>query len=154
MDVAITNANELKLEIERLKGLKTVQENAIKQHFNSPRAVLGTIVSIFYKNKTGHEGIDLSKFNIGNLFSKYILPLTLNKTLFRKSGFVVKALAAFASRKAVGLLNEKHVAAIWDKIKPHLPISIAEKSNPKKRTSFFSSLLTKQNKKAKGLKSV
>lgn len=147
MNVVTTNTAELRFEIERLKGLKTVQENAIKQHFNSTRAILGTIKSVFSKNKNSSESIDFSKYDISSLISKYILPLTLNKTLFRKSGFITKALVALASRKAAGLLNDKYVAAIWDKIKPHLPTSIYKTLATKKRTSFFSSLLPERNKK-------
>jgi len=142
MDVAINNSTDLNLEITRLQGVKSVQEAAIKQHFNSPQAILGTITSIIRKkdNQT-FAGNDITAW-----LSKTLLPLTLDKTVFRKSGFVVRALVRLLSRKASSLINDKNMTPLWDKIKGILPEAIVEKISPKKKRSFLRLLPAKTSK--------
>lgn len=149
MDIAINNAADLKFEIERLRQSKTEQEMVIKQHFDSPRAILGTIASLFFKHQPGHAG---EGYDIGGMLSKFLLPFTLNKTLFRKSGFMVKALVGFLSRKASGLVNDKTAGPLWDKIRSLIPQSLIPKATLKKPSSFFSFLSPKPSKDQKKLK--
>jgi hypothetical protein len=51
------------------------------------------------------------------LASRFLLPFTLNKTLFRRSNFLIKMLVRIASQRVSRLINEKSVGTIWDKIK-------------------------------------
>jgi hypothetical protein len=129
MDAVIQNAADLQVEIIRLKQQKTEQEAVIKQRFNSPHATLGTIASLFYKPKTGDD--------IMGWLSKLILPDTLNKTLFRRSNFVVKALVRLLSRKASHYVNNKSVGSFWDKIRSIIPQAITGNIAPKKAKPFL-----------------
>lgn len=134
MDAAIKNSAELKLEIERSKSLLAEQEKAIKQHFNSPRAILGTITSFFQRKHHSNSAFDISKYDISGLISKFILPLTLNKTLFRRSGVMAKALVTAISQRASGLLSDDRVASIWQNIRSHIPNDI-KKALPQRSAS-------------------
>ncbi len=123
MDISINNASELKAEIARLKMVEEEQSIAIKARFSTPSALFHTIVSIFPKSPEGKGGF----FNqdIFGLLSRIVLPLTLNKTIFRNSNFLIKTLVGFLSQKASHLVNENVVTGAWDKVK-----SIFDKKKP------------------------
>jgi hypothetical protein len=113
-DVSINNAGDLKAEIIRLRQLRGEQGTAIQTRFSSPSAIYHTIGSLFPKSADGKNGI----FNqdIFGLLSRVLLPLTLNKTIFRNSNFIVKALVGYLSQKASHFVNEDKVMGVWDKI--------------------------------------
>ena len=123
MDTSINNASELRAEIARLKMVSEEQSLAIKDRFNTPSALFHTIISIFPKSPEGKGGF----FNqdIFGLLSRVLLPLTLNKTIFRNSNFLIKTLVGFLSQKASHLVNENVVTGAWDKVK-----SLFEKKKP------------------------
>jgi hypothetical protein len=50
------------------------------------------------------------------IISRIILPLTLNKTVFRNSNFLIKGLVGFLSQKASHFISEDSVTGLWDKI--------------------------------------
>jgi hypothetical protein len=126
MDVQIRDINELRLEISRLKGLEREQAILIRQRFSSIPAIFSTFFSLFPKSNTAEKiggaggGIDIIQ-----LISSFVLPFTLNKTLFRRSNFLVKALVRLASQKVSQYLTKKNLGFIWDKIKSLIP----EKAN-------------------------
>ena len=143
MDTAISNTAGLKLEIARLKQKKDDQELIIKQHFKSPKAIFGTLKSIFHKPSLTNELITPANWvgrDVTAWLSKLLLPITLNKTLFRKSNFIVKALVGFASQKASTFVNDKTIHTLWDKMKTVLPDAVLEKFEPKKKRSLFNLL--------------
>jgi hypothetical protein len=118
MDKPIRNSWELKEEIVRLRALEKEQSHAIGQRFSSPAAVFSTIYSLFPKR----SGVDENRTNIFNqdfvsILSRFLIPLTLNKTLFRNSGFIIKTLVGLVSQKASGYINEDSVVGLWDKMK-------------------------------------
>jgi len=119
MSEPITNITELRAEIERLRMVKTEQEVAIKAHFSSPSAIISTVFSGFGSEK-GKGGIFETDDLIG-LISRFVLPFALNKTIFRKSNFIVKAIVGLVSQKASGFINEKSLTSIWDKVKDVIP---------------------------------
>jgi hypothetical protein len=118
IDLPITNHVDLKNEILRLQGLEIEQSAALRQRFSSPGAIFSSIFSIF---KTGEAGGDKDGgvFNQDFLgvISRFILPFTLNKTLFRNSNFLVKALVGLVSQKASHYISEDSVEGVWDKAK-------------------------------------
>jgi hypothetical protein len=134
MDAVIYNISDLKEEIERLKASKKIQEEAIKSHFNSPGAIFHTVTSLF-KHK-GAAGESSSLFGAGqdivSLISRFVLPFVLNKTLFRSSNFIIKAMVGLLSQQASGFINEKSVTSVWDKIKSVIPNLIHKKNKPAK----------------------
>jgi len=118
MDPSIKNSWDLRQEIIRLKGLEEEKSIALKARFSSPVAIFSTLYSLF--PKTNHNGEDRSNiFNqdFVSIISRFLIPLTLNKTLFKNSGFLVKALVGLVSQKASGYVNEDSVVGLWDKAK-------------------------------------
>jgi hypothetical protein len=123
--MTINNIDDLRDEIARLKAQKNVQEAAIKEHFASPKAIFQTLLAPF-------KGSDIkeSLFNhedILSLVSRFFLPFALNKTFFRKSNFLIKALVGLVSQKASGFITQDNVTSIWDKIKSFIPSRKANK---------------------------
>jgi hypothetical protein len=122
MNIPIKNINDLREEIFRLKAVERDQSVALAQRFKSPSAVFSTLMSLFPKSE--HSGETEKGFfdqDIVGLLSRIILPFTLNKTLFRKSNFIVKTLVGLVSQKASHFITEDSVVSIWDKVKSWLP---------------------------------
>ena len=119
MDLPIRNVTDLRLEIDRLRGLEQQQSIAIGRRFSSPSATLSTIFSLF-SGSPAADGTKSSSFfdqDIVGLLSRFILPFTLNKTIFRNSNFLIKTLVGLVSQKASHFITEDSVAGVWDKIK-------------------------------------
>lgn len=118
MDPIIKNSWDLKEEIVRLREEEKIQLIALKQRFNSPAAVFSTVYSLFPKGShTGEHRSNIFNQDFVSIISRFLIPLTLNKTLFKNSGFLVKALVGLVSQKASGYVNEQSVGTLWDKAK-------------------------------------
>ena len=118
MTLPIKNSVELRHEIYRLQGVEAEQSEALKKRFSSPGAVFSTVMSLFPKSDD-KEDKNSSLFNqdfIG-LISRFVLPIALNKTLFKNSGFIVKTIVGLLSQKASHYINEDSVGGIWGKVK-------------------------------------
>ncbi len=140
MIVPIKSIHDLRNEIVRLETLNVQQEAAIKQRFSSPSTIYKTILSAFPKSSgsTTEKSLNvkglLNQDIIGAL-SNFLLPLTLNKTLFRGSGFITRSIVTFLSKKASGYINQDSVASGWDKFKTmvsnvKIPDTVASKIKP------------------------
>lgn len=117
MDIPVNNINDLRSEIIRLEKLKQQQEMDLKKRYNSPSSVFSAAFSLF--NKSGDPKA-ASKFftpDIIGLVSRFVLPITLNKTLFKGSNVLVKTLVGLVSQKASAFINDDAVHSIWDKAK-------------------------------------
>jgi hypothetical protein len=112
-DVTINNAEDLKTEILRLRHLKEEQGEAIKARFSSPGAAISSLMTVFPKGSK----YDIFHQDFLGLISRIVLPLTLNKTLFRNSNFLIKGLVGFLSQKASHFISEDSVTGVWDKVK-------------------------------------
>jgi len=118
MDAPIKNSWELKQEIVRLRGLEREQSIALKARFSSPAAIFSTIYSLFpKKTNNGEHKSNIFNQDFVSIISRFLIPLTLNKTLFKNSGFLVKTLVGLISQKASGYVNEGAVVGIFDKVK-------------------------------------
>jgi hypothetical protein len=118
MNLTIKTSKDLKDEIMRLEGLEIQQRLALKAHFSSPSAIFSTIFSMF--STPGTEGIKEARFfkqDFLGLLSRFVLPITLNRTLFKHSNFLIKALVGILSQKASKYISEDSVVGVWDKIK-------------------------------------
>ncbi|MDB4901230.1 MAG: hypothetical protein JWQ63_511 [Mucilaginibacter sp.] len=126
MDLPVKNIDDLRLEIYRLKGLEEQQSFALRQRFNSPLAIFSTIFSLIPKSQgtNGLKSGGLFNIDIVQLMSSFLLPFTLNKTLFRRSNFLIKGLVRIVSRRASRFINEDSVSSIWDKVKSFIPDKI------------------------------
>lgn len=112
MKIKIENIDDLRLEIDRLEFQCVQQEavlayraNTVVNKFRTPLRLLDKLSSWFgsddEKRKDEHDWVS-SAFQA-------ILPMALDKLFFRKSGFIVKALAALASQNAATLINKNTV---------------------------------------------
>ena len=118
MEPIIKNSWDLRQEIIRLKGVEAEQAMALKARVSSPVAVLTTLYSLFPKaNNTGENKTNIFNQDFVSILSRFLIPLTLNKTLFKNSGFIIKALVGLVSQKASGYINEDSVMSVWDKVK-------------------------------------
>jgi hypothetical protein len=117
MEVPIKNSWDLRQEIIRLKELEQEQSLALKERFSSPMAVFSTVYSIFPKSSEGEHKTNIFNQDYISIISRFLIPLTLNKTLFKNSGFIIKALVGMVSQKASGYINEGSVYGVWDKVK-------------------------------------
>ncbi|MBE9583901.1 hypothetical protein IM792_05530 [Mucilaginibacter sp. JRF] len=117
--IPIKNIDDLRSEIARLTIAEDVQSVALKLRFSSPSALFATALSIFPKSATldGVKGAGFFKQDFLGLISRFLLPLTLNKTLFRSSNFLVKALVSVLSQKASNYISEDSVTGVWGKVK-------------------------------------
>ncbi|HWZ04521.1 MAG TPA: hypothetical protein VNX40_12980 [Mucilaginibacter sp.] len=119
MDLPVRNIEDLRSEISRLKGLEQEQSVALAQRFKSPGAILSSIISIFHNPANAGERKESGFFDqdIVSLISRFVLPITLNKTIFRNSGFIIKTLVGLVSQKASAFITEDMLVGLWDKAK-------------------------------------
>jgi len=121
MDIPVKNIFDLQSEIIRLEKMKQVQEMDLKQRFSSPSAIFSSLKSIFPKSPEGEAGsAGIGSFlspDILSLVSRFVLPFALNKTIFKRSGFIVKTLVGLASQKASSYISEDSVTSVWGRVK-------------------------------------
>jgi len=117
MDLPVRNIEDLRNEIARLKGVEREQSLALGKRVESPGALLSTIMSLFHSpaNTDGTKSGSFFDQDIVGLISRFVLPFTLNKTIFRNSGFIVKTLVGLVSQKASHFINEDMVVGLWEK---------------------------------------
>jgi hypothetical protein len=119
METPIRNIFELQGEIGRLKNLEAEQAVALKARFSGPSAIFSTVLSLFPGSATvdGVKNAGFFNQDFLGLISRFVLPLTLNKTLFKNSNFIVKTLVGILSQKASHYISEDNVSGIWGKAK-------------------------------------
>ncbi len=128
MDIPVRTISDLHAEIIRLEALKQQQEKDLKQRFDSPASIFSVIKSFFHKPGDSKNGIlDQDLFG---LLSRIILPFTLNKTIFKSSGFLVKTLVGLVSQKASAYISEDSVTSVWDKAKGLVTSLLKKKKKP------------------------
>lgn len=115
MNTLIRNRSDLRAEIFRLQQAKLEKQIVLKQHFSSPLAVISTVFGLIGGSSKSDD--KEPKEDWVGFLSRFILPLTLNKTLFRGSGFLMKALVGIASQKAANYISSDSVSSVWDKAK-------------------------------------
>ncbi len=110
----ITNVQELRIEINRLKALDSEQTTALKMRFSSPSAIFASALTLFPKSAATSGVLDagLFKQDFLSLISRFLIPLTLNKTVFRHSNFLVKLMVGLVSQKASGYVTESAVEKV------------------------------------------
>jgi hypothetical protein len=132
-NTTIANRGELQSEIQRLITLENAQRIALAYRFSSPAAICAAALTLFpgsaaARRVTGHAFFQQDLFS---LMSRFLIPMTLNKTIFRRSGFLVKLLVGLVSQKAAGYFTESAMGNLFAEGK-----------------SFFGKLLTKKEMEA------
>jgi hypothetical protein len=140
MEPQIRNIDDLRLEIYRLKGLEQQQGLALRERINSPSALLSTIFSLIPRPQIsdGVKAAGLLNMDIVQIISSFLLPFTLNRTLFRRSNILTKGIVTLFSRKMSRFINEESVSNVWDKVKSFIP-------------DKFQSLFSDKNKNVKAV---
>ena len=122
---SIKNVDELRAEISRLKLLKMEQESYLSDQFallqdklESPLRFFDKITSWFPKMNNNLNSLGSSDSNSDWVTNslRVGLPFLFNKILFRKAGFIKKALLLVATQKVAGGLNQDKIAKVVDKI--------------------------------------
>lgn len=127
MTLPIRNTVELRDEIYRLQGVEAQQSAALKKRFSSPGAIFSTVKSLFPKSDDEDDkNSSLFSQDFIGLISRFVLPIALNKTLFKNSGFIVKTLVGLLSQKASHYINEDSVGDVWSKVKHLFEENISE----------------------------
>ncbi|MCC8424828.1 hypothetical protein [Mucilaginibacter sp. UR6-11] len=117
-NLPINNHTDLKNEILRLQGLEREKGAAIQQRFSSPGAIFSSVFSLFGKgDKEGAKDGGIFNQDFLGVLSRFAIPFALNKTLFRNSNFIIKALVGLVSQKASHYISEDSVETVWDKAK-------------------------------------
>lgn len=152
MIVPIKSIHDLRNEIVRLETLTVQQEAMLKQRFSSPSAIYKTLLTLIPKSATKtNSGKPAQLTGLNAIFnqdiigavSKFLLPLTLNKTLFKGSGFITRSIVTFLSQRASAYINHETVTSGWDKLKTSVL------SKVKIPNSFFDSLKSTPKKTVK-----
>ena len=122
MEIAIKNPTDLHNEIIRLQILEQEQSALLKLRFKSPAAIFSTALTAFPKSSTvdGMRNSGLFHQDFLGLASRFVLPFLLNKTIFKKSNFLIKALIGILSQKASGYISEDKVSSLWKRVRSML----------------------------------
>ena len=118
MERTFTSLADLRTEIDLLKIRKFQQEEVLKDKITDPSVILQTIRTHFKSkksNKSALQGI-LNNDIISNI-SRFVIPLFLNGTFFKKSGFITKSLVTLISEKVATKVNTNAIGGIADKVK-------------------------------------
>jgi len=127
----INTLDDLHTQVQLLKVDYTQRGIMLKQdtkHYIS-QFTLGNIIKK-YATPSGFLKFD-GKTNISSKIMGIVLPLLLNKTIFRGSGFITKAVATLVSGKVGQSLDGEHLSGIFNAVK-----SIFTKKNNKKEVAF------------------
>ncbi len=115
---------ELQEDIDRLKVKKFQHEEAIKDAFSSPKVAFKTLRNYFRNTNAGPSQPLLTQ-NLVNSdlianLSRTAIPFLVNTFMFKRSGFIVRTLATFVSRKAASQVNTNTVAVLVGKVRGFL----------------------------------
>jgi hypothetical protein len=119
MDVSIKNITDLQEEIARIRVIEARQGEELAKRFSSPSAIFASVMSLLNSGNRndGEEHPGIFNQDFFGLLSRIVLPVTLNKTLFKRSNFLVKTLVGLVSQKASNYISGDSIHGLWDKIK-------------------------------------
>lgn len=130
--MTIGSVIELRAEINRLKVLGDEQSIALKSRFSSPSAIFSSILTLFPKSGAAKSITDhrILHPDLLSLLSRFLIPVTLNKTLFRHSNFLVKMMVGLVSQKASPYVTESNIEKIGANVKGVITGLFAKKGEP------------------------
>lgn len=113
----IENLDQLRLEIARVKADYQFQEIHLKNDakaYIKQFSPMNLIKKIFKPDRL--QAID-GQTNISGSIMSVVLPFLMNKTLFRGSGFITKAVGALISGKIGKSLDADHLMSAFNSVK-------------------------------------
>jgi hypothetical protein len=113
----INNLQDLNLRLNGLKVDYKMQEAVIKDDVKIylKQFTLGSLIKK-YATPSSFLKVD-DKLNISSKVMSMALPILMNSTLFRGSGFITKALVGLATSKVGKTLDAEHISAIFNTVK-------------------------------------
>jgi hypothetical protein len=113
----IQNMEELQAQIFTLKTGYMVQGDMLKENVKLyvKQYTLGALMKK-YVTPSAFLKMD-EKTNISSKLMSFVLPVIMNSTLFRGSGFMTKALVGLATSKVGKNLDAEHLSAIFNSVK-------------------------------------
>ncbi|WP_443945068.1 hypothetical protein ACJVDH_19450 [Pedobacter sp. AW1-32] len=113
----IRNLEDLHAAKVALKVEYTVKQNALKTDTKLfiKQFSIGALIKK-YASPSNLLKVD-DKLNFSGTAMSLILPMLMNKTIFRSSGFITKALVGLASGKLGKSLDAEHLSAIFNSVK-------------------------------------
>ena len=113
----IQNLEELQAHLFALKSGYMMQEDMLKQ--NTRLYVRQySIVNLLKKYATPSSFMKVDeKLNVSSKLMSLVLPIIMNSTLFRGSGFITKALVGLATSKMGKSLDAEHLSSIFTSVK-------------------------------------
>lgn len=130
----IRTLDELHFEIHRLKADYKHKEVQLQKDAKTyiHQFTLGNLIKK-YATPSAFLKFD-EKTNISGKMMSIVLPMLLNSTVFRGSGFITKALGALVSGKIGKSLDAEHLSGIFNAVKS---IFTTKKEKVKKETAFI-----------------
>ncbi|SDP99520.1 hypothetical protein SAMN05428975_5048 [Mucilaginibacter sp. OK268] len=119
MDVSIKNITDLQEEIARIRVIEAQQGTELAKRFSSPSAIFASVMSLLNSGNrnAGDDQPGIFNQDFFGLLSRIVLPVTLNKTLFKRSNFLVKTLVGLVSQKASNYISGDSIHGLWDTVK-------------------------------------
>ena len=113
----IRNLEDLLARKNELKVQYTLQQDDLKRDTKAyfKQFTLGALIKKYATPSNFFKADE--KLNISSTAMSLILPMLMNKTIFRGSGFVTKALVGLASGKLGKSLDAEHLSAIFNSVK-------------------------------------
>lgn len=113
----IQNLEDLHSQILILKSDYTIQGDLLKENAKGyvKQFTLGSLIKK-YATPSAFLKMD-DKLNISSKLMSMVLPILMNSTVFRGSGFMTKALVGLATNKFGKTLDAEHLSAIFNSIK-------------------------------------
>ncbi|HCN83130.1 MAG TPA: hypothetical protein DIT07_05835 [Sphingobacteriaceae bacterium] len=108
---------ELQAEIGILRMKRNGQEIAIHEKFNGPGAIFKTVKSLFISSDKKSLFDEVFNQDIITNISRVMLPMILNSSVFRGSGFITKTLVTLFSQKAAKNVNMDLIISMIEKVK-------------------------------------
>ncbi|SEQ83825.1 hypothetical protein [Pedobacter rhizosphaerae] len=113
----IRNLQELEARKHELKVEYTLKQDDLKRDTKAyfKQFTLGALIKKYATPSNLFKADE--KLNISSTAMSLILPMIMNKTIFRGSGFITKALVGLASGKVGKSLDAEHLSAIFNSVK-------------------------------------
>lgn len=113
----ISNMHDLNVQLLSLKVDYKVQEEMLKSDARGyiKQFTLGSLIKK-YATPSSLLKVD-DKLNISSKLMSFLLPVVMNSTIFRGSGFLTKTLVGLATNKVGKTLDAEHLSAIYNSVK-------------------------------------
>jgi len=113
----INNLQELNVKLISLKVDYKVQEAMIKDDVKVyiKQFTPGSLIKKYATPSTFLKADD--KLNISSKVMSFLLPVLMNSTIFRGSGFITKTLVGLATSKVGKNLDAEHLSSIFNTVK-------------------------------------